>query len=135
MNIKTESRTKSVPLQMIISLVHQRSSLFLFLLGLSLLACTVLFSTFLSTTSASDRHSTFNSFAERDGDSELWRKISAFDRVVFIVVDALRSARVQVSFIVLSFAIFIDSFCATGSCKPLEQLSKAVRVLPWPPLC
>jgi hypothetical protein len=60
----------------------------------------------LSTTSASDGHSTFDSFAERDGDSALWRKISAFDRVAFIVVDALRSARVQVSFMLLSFAIF-----------------------------
>jgi hypothetical protein len=77
-------------------LQRARTSLFVALLTLSLLACAVLFSTFLSTTSASNGHSSFSHFAPRNGEAALWRKISAFDRVAFIVVDALRSARVQV---------------------------------------
>ena len=81
--------------------------LFLFLLSLSLLACAVLFSTFLSATSASNGLSSFSSFAKEDGELEIWRKISAFDRVAFIVIDALRSARVQVSFIFLVVTICV----------------------------
>jgi hypothetical protein len=86
-------------------LQRARTSLFISLLAMSLLACAVLFSTFLSTTSASNGHSSFSHFAQMNGESAIWRNISSFDRVAFIVVDALRSARVQVcdGFFRLSF--------------------------------
>jgi hypothetical protein len=77
---------------------NAQTALFLALLVASLSACSVLFSTFLSSASASNGHSTFVSFAQDDGELALWRRISAFDRVVFVVIDALRSARVQVIF-------------------------------------
>ncbi len=86
--------------------MHPRTPiLFLLLLSFSLLACAVLFSTFLSATSASNELSSFSSFAKEDGELEIWGKISAFDRVAFIVIDALRSARVQVRLIFLVAAI------------------------------
>ena len=113
---------------------HQApAALFIALLTLSLFACAVLFSTFLSTSAASNGHSSFSSFAPGDGEAALWRKLSSFDRVAFVVIDALRSARVQVR---LSLPAFSNHFsqlnhcaCATGSHESLEKLSRPFRYL------
>jgi hypothetical protein len=59
----------------------------------------------------------------------LWRRVSAFDRVVFVVIDALRSARVQVIFGFPSvglYCVILIFSCETGSRQPLEKLSDAV---------
>jgi hypothetical protein len=118
------------------SMHNARSALFLALLAVSLSACSILFSTFLSSTSASSGFSSFLSFAKSDGELALWRRISAFDRVVFVVVDALRSARVQVMFGTLAIRHFISQhICETGFQRPLEKCSKALRHLPWPSIC
>jgi len=82
---------------------HQApAALFIVLLAVSLFSCAVLFSTFLSTSAASNGYSSFASFAPGDGEAALWRKLSSFDRVAFVVIDALRSARVQVRFSLLA---------------------------------
>jgi hypothetical protein len=84
-----------------------RLVLLITLLGLSSAACVALFSTFLSSRTASNGHSTFSSFASGAGESLLWRKISSYDRVAYVVIDALRSSRVQVLFFhSLSLVIF-----------------------------
>jgi hypothetical protein len=105
--------------------MHPRAHpvLFLFLLSLSLLACAVLFSTFLSATSASNGLSSFSSFAKEDGELEIWRNISAFDRVAFIVIDALRSARVQVSFIFLVVTICVSRLFGNRIAQALGKTS------------
>ncbi len=111
-----------------------RTALFIALLAVSLLACSVLLSTFLSPASASSGHSTFLSFARGDGELALWRRISAFDRVAFVVIDALRSARVQVIFSFLTNChLYLKRIFAkqdsSGPWKTIQKLSDTCQGL------